>query len=131
MRKVLLSILTIVILIASFFGVKIIVDSKTGPKTEVKKHIKMVTTAAVMNTSISIVIAANGSLQAKNVAANKGNLERSQERFKLGQVSSIELRQAQVNLFNAEMLKNLAKYDAKRAEYQRLQFSGQILNTLL
>jgi len=70
-------------------------------------------------------------MQEKNVATNTSNFERSQERFKLGQVSSIEFRQAQVNLLNAEMVKNLAKYDAKLAEYQLLQFSGQILNILL
>jgi outer membrane protein TolC len=70
-------------------------------------------------------------MQEKNVGTNKSNFERSQEQFKLGQVSSIEFRQAQVNLLNAEMVKNLAKYDAKLAEYQLLQLSGQILNVIL
>jgi hypothetical protein len=118
MRKVLLSILTMVLLIASFFGVKLIADTKTGPNTEVKKVIKIVTTAAVINTSIYIVLAENPSLQAKNVAANTANLERSQERFKLAQPYNIDLGQAQVTLFNAEKLKNLAKNDVKLAEYQ-------------
>jgi outer membrane protein len=128
MRKLILFVLAIVIIIAALYGAKVIIDNKTAPKPEVKKDIKIVTTAAVMNTSISIVIAANGNLQAKNVAANTGNLERSQERFKLGQVSSIEFRQAQVNLLHAETIKNLAKYDAKLAEYQLLQLAGQLLN---
>jgi outer membrane protein len=128
MRKLILFVLAIVIIIAALYGAKVIIDNKTAPKPKVKKDIKIVTTAAVMNTSISIVIAANGNLQAKNVAANTGNLERSQERFKLGQVSSIEFRQAQVNLLHAETIKNLAKYDAKRAEYQLLQLAGQLLN---
>jgi outer membrane protein len=128
MRKLILFVLAIVIIIAALYGAKVIIDNKTAPKPKVKKDIKIVTTAAVMNTSISIVIAANGNLQAKNVAANTGNLERSQERFKLGQVSSIEFRQAQVNLLHAETIKNLAKYDAKLAEYQLLQLAGQLLN---
>jgi outer membrane protein len=67
-------------------------------------------------------------MQEQNVLTNKNNFERSEERFKLGQVSSIEFRQAQVNLLNAETVKNLAKYDAKLAEYQLLQLAGQILN---
>jgi outer membrane protein TolC len=67
-------------------------------------------------------------MQEQNVLTNKSNFERSEEQFKLGQVSSIEFRQAQVNLLNAETIKNLAKYDAKLAEYQLLQLAGQILN---
>lgn len=71
------------------------------------------------------------SIQEQNVQNNKSNFERTQERYKLGQVSSIEFRQAQVNLLNAETQKNLAKYDAKLAEYQLLQLAGQILNITL
>jgi len=67
-------------------------------------------------------------MQEQNVLTNKSNFDRSEEQFKLGQVSSIEFRQAQVNLLNAETIKNLAKYDAKLAEYQLLQLAGQILN---
>ncbi|WP_438962800.1 TolC family protein [Nonlabens sp.] len=70
-------------------------------------------------------------MQEQNVITNEDNFNRSQERFKLGQVSSIEFRQAQVNLLNAITVKNLAKYDAKLAEYQLLQFAGQLLNVPL
>ena len=70
-------------------------------------------------------------MQEQNVLTNKSNFERTQEQFKLGQVSSVEFRQAQVNLLNAETVKNLAKYDAKLAEYQLLQLAGQILNVAL
>jgi multidrug efflux pump subunit AcrA (membrane-fusion protein) len=65
MRKVILSILAIVILIAASFGAKMIIDSKTAPKPKVKKDIKIVTTAAIQNTTIPIIISANGNLQAK------------------------------------------------------------------
>jgi outer membrane protein len=70
-------------------------------------------------------------MQEQNVLTNESNFERTEEQFKLGQVSSIEFRQAQVNLLNAVTLKNLAKYDAKLAEYQLLQLAGQILNVPL
>jgi outer membrane protein len=43
-------------------------------------------------------------------------------------VTSIEFRQAQLNLLNAELAKSQAKYNAKLAELQMLQVSGQLLN---
>lgn len=67
-------------------------------------------------------------IQQQNVVTNINNFERSEERFKLGQITSIEFRQAQINLLNAKTNKNLAKYDAKLAELQLLQLTGQLLN---
>lgn len=67
-------------------------------------------------------------LQEQNVLTNQANFERSEERFKLGQVTSIEFRQAQLNLLNAQTTKNAAKYTAKLAEIQLLQLTGQLLN---
>ncbi len=67
-------------------------------------------------------------VQEKNVATNENNFERSEEQFKIGQITSIEFRQAQINLLNARTSKNLAKYDAKLAELQLLQLTGQLLN---
>jgi len=67
-------------------------------------------------------------IQQQNVLTNQNNFERSRERFKLGQISSIEFRQAQINLIQAQTNKALAKYDAKLAELQLLQLTGQLLN---
>ena len=67
-------------------------------------------------------------LQEKNVNTARNNYERSNERYKLGQITSLELRQAQINLLNAQTNKNLAKYQAKLAELQLLQLTGQLLN---
>lgn len=67
-------------------------------------------------------------LQVENIKTSKNNFDRTQEKFKLGQVNSIEFRQAQLNLLNAELSKNRAKYLAKLAEFQLLQLSGEILN---
>ena len=49
----------------------------------------------------------------KNVETNKRNFSRTEDLFKLGQITSIEFRQAQVNLLNAQSNLNQAKYDAK------------------
>ncbi len=64
----------------------------------------------------------------KNVETNKRNFSRTEEQFKLGQITSIEFRQAQVNLLNARSNLNLAKYDAKNAELKLLQLTGELLN---
>lgn len=66
--------------------------------------------------------------QVKNVQTNTNNFNRTEERYKLGQVTSIEFRQAQLNLINAISDKNAAKYDAKLAELQLMQLSGQLLD---
>ncbi|MDP2089616.1 MAG: TolC family protein [Flavobacteriaceae bacterium] len=64
-----------------------------------------------------------------NLATNTRNFERTEELFKLGQITSIQFRQAQVNLLNAETNLNRAKYEAKMAEIILLQLSGNLLNT--
>jgi len=66
-------------------------------------------------------------IQEQNVITNQNNFERSKEQFQLGRITSIEFRQAQINLLNAQTNKNLAKYDAKLAELQLLQLTGQLL----
>lgn len=67
-------------------------------------------------------------VQEENVATNRDNFERSEEQFKLGRITSIEFRQAQVNLLDARTSLNLAKYEAKLAELELLQLTGQLLN---
>lgn len=67
-------------------------------------------------------------LQEQNVVTSKDNFDRSSERFKLGQITSVEYRQAQLNFLNAQTTKNAAKYTAKLAELVVLQLSGQLLN---
>ena len=56
------------------------------------------------------------------------NFNRTQEKYKLGQATSIEFRQAQLNLINSELNRNQAKYAAKIAELTVLQLSGELLN---
>jgi len=66
--------------------------------------------------------------QEQNVITTQNNFDRTQERYKLGQVTSIEFRQAQINLLNTQTALNNAKYDAKLIELQLLQLSGQLLD---
>ena len=70
-------------------------------------------------------------LQEQNVITATDNYNRSNERYRLGQITSVELRQAQINLLNAKTNRNLAKYNAKLAELQLLQLTGQLLNVEL
>jgi len=67
-------------------------------------------------------------IQDKNIITAQNNFDRTQEKFKIGQVNSIEFRQAQINLLNAELSRSQAKYDAKLAELTLLQISGELLN---
>ncbi len=67
-------------------------------------------------------------VQENNIITAQNNFDRSQEKFKIGQVNSIEFRQAQLNLLNAELSRNQAKYQAKLSELQVLQLSGELLN---
>ena len=67
-------------------------------------------------------------IQEQAVITNQDNFVRSREQFQLGRITSIQFRQAQTDLLNAQTVKNLAKYDAKLAEIQLLQLTGQILN---
>jgi outer membrane protein TolC len=69
------------------------------------------------------------SAEEKNVETNNRNFSRTEEQFKLGQITSIEFRQAQVNLLNAQSNLNQATYDAKNAELKLLQLTGELLNT--
>ncbi len=64
----------------------------------------------------------------KNVETNLLNFSRSQERFKVGQITSIDFRFAQQNLLNALDNRNQARYDAKIAELVVIQISGELLN---
>ncbi|MEL0645344.1 HlyD family efflux transporter periplasmic adaptor subunit [Olleya sp. Ti.3.14] len=65
MRKIILSILGVLFIIAAIFISKSLVDNKNKPKPIAAKVIKTVFTDTVNNTTIPIVIAANGNLTAK------------------------------------------------------------------
>ena len=67
-------------------------------------------------------------LQKKNVETNKDNFERNLEKYNIGSISSIEFRRAQLNLLNANLEHNSAKYQTKLSEAFFLKICGEILN---
>ena len=67
-------------------------------------------------------------LQEQNVVTAKDNFDRSAEQLKIGQITNVEFRQAQVNLLTAQTTKNAAMFAAKVAELNYLQLVGQLLN---
>lgn len=66
-------------------------------------------------------------VEESNLATNEVNFNYTQERLKTGQVSSVEFRQAQLNLLNAATNFNQAKYNAKVIELELIQLSGGLL----
>jgi outer membrane protein TolC len=66
--------------------------------------------------------------QLANLATTQRNFDRSNEMYKQGQVTSIEFRQAQLNMLNAQSSHSQAKYSAKNAELQLKQLAGILLD---
>jgi len=63
----------------------------------------------------------------RNKHTNERNFSRSKEQYQLGQINSIDFRQAQFNLLNAKQNFNQAKYSAKVAELALKRLSGTLL----
>lgn len=68
--------------------------------------------------------------QEKNLTTAQTNFSRTQEQFKIGRISSVEYRQAQLNLLNAQTALLTAKYDAKIVELQLKQLTGKLIEDL-
>jgi len=89
MRKLILSILGILIIIASFFLAKQIINSKSRPKAKVEKVVKTVFTETVTNGTVPIIVPANGNLRAKRrvelYAEVQGVFQKGNKLFKAGQ----------------------------------------------
>ncbi|MGB0870439.1 MAG: TolC family protein [Flavobacteriales bacterium] len=66
-------------------------------------------------------------VQQSNVETNEHNFTRTEEQYKLGQITTLDFRQAQVNLINAELSLSRAKYDLKNQELRLLQLAGRLL----
>ncbi|MCB9255898.1 MAG: TolC family protein [Chitinophagales bacterium] len=64
-----------------------------------------------------------------NLQSTIDNFSRSNEKFKLGQINSVEYRQAQQNLLLAATQLTQSKYSTKLAEIQLLQLAGLLLDT--
>ena len=69
-------------------------------------------------------------LERENLVAAKENHEIAMERYMLGDLSGIEMREAQKSLLDAEERILSAEYDTKLCEISLLQISGKITNYL-
>lgn len=89
MRKISLSILGVALIVLSFFGAKALIDSKNTQKPKPEKVIKTVITDIVKNTTISIVVPANGMVIAKRrvelYAEVQGVFNKGSKQFKPGE----------------------------------------------
>lgn len=70
------------------------------------------------------------SLEKENLIAAQENYRIAIDRYKLGELSGIELREAQNSLLEAEERQSIAEYSTKLCEVSLLQLSGQILTYL-
>jgi len=89
MRKIVLSIVGVLIIVLGIFLSKQIVDSKTRPKPKVDKVVKTVFTQTVTNGTVAIIVPANGNLTAKRrvelYAEVQGVFKKGNKLFKAGQ----------------------------------------------
>ena len=89
MRKVILSVIGVLFIVGSFLFAMSMIANKNKPKPVPEKVVKTVYTDTVQNTTIPIVIPANGSLVAKRrvelYAEVQGIFQTSGKLFKPGQ----------------------------------------------
>ncbi|AFU67938.1 cation/multidrug efflux membrane fusion protein, AcrA family [Psychroflexus torquis ATCC 700755] len=89
MRKIILFVLGVVLLVGAIFGAKFIIDSKEPPETKIRKTVKTVFVETVHNSTVPILIPANGNLIAKHrvelYAEVQGVFKFSAKPFRAGQ----------------------------------------------
>ncbi len=89
MRKILLFVIGIAIIVGAIMAANAIIQNSIKPKPEVKKIVKTVFTETAKNTTVPIVLPANGNLTAKNrleiFAEVQGVFQSSAHDFKPGQ----------------------------------------------
>ncbi len=90
MRKIILSLLGVLLIIGAFFGAKMIIDSKKSFRPKAEKVVKTVFTEVVQNGTVPIRVPANGNLTAKQrvelYAEVQGVFRKGAKFFKEGQL---------------------------------------------
>jgi outer membrane protein TolC len=66
-------------------------------------------------------------LEEQNLSVARENLEIAMERYKLGSLSGLELREVQKSLLDAEERLISVNYQAKIAEISLMQISGKVM----
>jgi multidrug efflux pump subunit AcrA (membrane-fusion protein) len=89
MRKIILSVLGVLLIIGGYFGAKAIAANKKSFKPRVEKVVKTVFTEVVENGNVQIIVPANGNLVAKNrvelFAEVQGVFRKGNKLFKTGE----------------------------------------------
>lgn len=67
-------------------------------------------------------------IEIANLEAAKQSVSRSQESYKIGQITSMEFRQAQLQLLASKNRINAARYNLKKSEYQLIRLQGKLIN---
>ena len=96
MRKIILSIIGVLLVIAAFFGANAIIESNTVERPPVNKVVKTVFVDTVQNRTVPIIIPANGAVTALNktelfsevegIFRNSSKPVRAGQQYKRGQV---------------------------------------------
>jgi outer membrane protein TolC len=68
-------------------------------------------------------------MQLSNVKIAKENVDVAFEKYKLGSLNDVELREIQKKLIEAQYELILSQFEAKRAEIDLLRLSGSLLKT--
>ena len=66
-------------------------------------------------------------LEKQNLVAAEENLDIALERLRLGNITPLEFRETQINLFGAKSRLVVAQFDAKSAETELLKICGQLV----
>jgi outer membrane protein TolC len=69
-------------------------------------------------------------LEGRNLESAQLNFQRTKELYELGQVTSTQFREAQLNLIRAETNVSTARYDAKLKEIELLRITGRLITTV-
>jgi outer membrane protein TolC len=69
-------------------------------------------------------------LEQQNLEAAQLNFHRTRDLYNLGQVTSTQFREAQLNFIQAETNVSTARYDAKLREIELLRITGRLVNTI-
>ena len=68
------------------------------------------------------------SVEENALRTNEENFRRTEDQVNMGQLSSIEFRQAQLNLLNSQTSLNNAKFNARLREIQLIQLAGDLID---
>jgi outer membrane protein len=69
-------------------------------------------------------------LEQRNLESATLNFQRTKELYNLGQVTSTQFREAQLNLIRAETNVSTARYEAKLREIELLRIMGRLITTI-